>query len=88
MTISGKITTRGSINGTIGAKGSVSGQIGKADKVYPPAYEGAYEVTPIYDDVILETNQRYMTDDVTVKAIPVYEVQNPSGGTTIIIGGL
>lgn len=52
-----------------------------------PAYSGAYTVTPAPAAQILPTEGRKMTGDVTVLAIPFYEVSNGSGGITAIIGG-
>ena len=52
-----------------------------------PKYTGEYTVTPEVDTAqTLETAGTYMTNDVTVKAIPDYEVSNEAGGNTFIIG--
>lgn len=52
-----------------------------------PKYTGEYSVTPEVDTAqTLETAGTYMTNDVTVKAIPDYEVSNEAGGNTFIIG--
>lgn len=52
-----------------------------------PKYTGEYSVTPEVDTVqTLETAGKYMTNDVTVNAIPDYEVSNEAGGNTFIIG--
>lgn len=52
-----------------------------------PKYGGEYTVTPEVDTVqTLETAGKYMTNDVTVNAIPDYEVSNEAGGNTFIIG--
>ena len=49
-------------------------------------YEGAYEVTPVMNNnIVLETEGKMMQDDVTVKKIPHYEIENESGGTTVYI---
>ena len=50
-------------------------------------YVGEYDVTPKIEQQVLSTNDKLMADDITVKAIPFYEVSNPQGGTTFIIGG-
>lgn len=43
---------------------------------------------PLLDtDMILETAQKYMRNDVVVKKVPYQEVSNLSGGITITIGG-
>lgn len=49
-------------------------------------YDRAYEVTPKVECQSLETNQKFMTDDVTINAIPIYEVSNNAGGQTVYIG--
>lgn len=52
-----------------------------------PKYDGAYEVTPQAEaTVTLKTAEKYLSEDVTVKKIPYYEVDNESGGTTVYIG--
>ena len=51
-----------------------------------PDYEGEYTVTPRLVEQILPTNGRSMNDDVTVEAIGVDRVSNPSVGKTVTIG--
>lgn len=48
-------------------------------------YEGDYEVTPKFEAQTLETAKKYMTDNLTVKSIPYYEVSNSAGGITVYI---
>lgn len=50
-----------------------------------PEYEGPYEVTPQVEAQTLETAGKIMKNDVAVKAIPIYEVSNTSGGSTVYI---
>lgn len=50
-----------------------------------PPYTGPYTVTPKVEAQTLETAQKLMTDDVSVKAIPYYEMDNKEG-TTVFIG--
>lgn len=59
---------------------------GSGSDRYPP-YEGEYTIVPILnDDRVLETKSKVMTDDLTVKAIPVVQTTNPFGGQTVVIG--
>ena len=51
-----------------------------------PPYEGSYVVTPRKVEQVLETNDKRMTDDVTVEAISYIEVGNMGGGVTATIG--
>ena len=53
-----------------------------------PAYTGTYNVDPKFTAQKLETKGKKMLDDVTVEAIEVQRVSNPSGGSTLYIGGL
>lgn len=49
-------------------------------------YEGDYEVTPRVYEQILETKDKLMLDDVTVKVIPLSKVINLQNGYTVTIG--
>lgn len=64
---------------------SVAGQFIRTDS--SERYTGQYNVTPDFDTQTLETENKYMTDDVTVFPIPVHRTTNPYG-TTVYIGGL
>ena len=50
-------------------------------------YQGPYEATPIFEEIILPTKNKHMNSDVTVHKIPVAVVENPGGGNTVTIGG-
>ena len=50
-------------------------------------YVGNYAVTPQKTEQVLPTAEKFMSNDVTVKATPYHEVQNTQGGMTAIIGG-
>lgn len=49
-------------------------------------YTGEYEVSPKFNEQVLETKGKTLDDDVTVKAILVSRTTNPAGGKTIYIG--
>ena len=51
-------------------------------------YEGPYTIRPAIDAQIMETNNKLMTDDVTIQAIPYHSVDNAEMGQTVIIGGV
>lgn len=51
-----------------------------------PKYEGDYEVTPDKNNQVLYTQDKKMTDDLTVLAVPYHTVSNMFNGTTVIIG--
>lgn len=51
-----------------------------------PKYTGTYTVTPSVDAASVPTAQKYMEDDITINAIPYYDVSNTAGGSTVYIG--
>jgi hypothetical protein len=70
----------------VGTGNKLTGVIAQSGGSFPK-YEGEYEVTPsLAEDIKLETAKKVMTDDVTVKKVPRYDVANEAGGTTIYIG--
>ena len=48
-------------------------------------FDGDYTVTPKVDSQTMPTKGRIMLDDVTIKAIPFFNVSNNSGGSTVYI---
>lgn len=48
-------------------------------------YDGAYTVTPKIEPQTLGTKDKLMAEDVTVKSIPYFEMDN-NKGTTVFIG--
>lgn len=50
-----------------------------------PEYEGEYTITPSVKEQTMQTKNKTMTNDVTIKAIPYAEVTNNSGGSTVTI---
>lgn len=76
--------------GNISPVNKISGNItyGNGNGEYVPLYVGDYTVTPqAFEEVILETNGKKMTKNVTVKEIPYFETTNTSGGVTVYIAG-
>lgn len=53
-----------------------------------PSYDGEYEVIPKFTEEVLKTKNKLMKDNVVVYPIEVARVSNPSGGTTVYIGGI
>jgi hypothetical protein len=49
-------------------------------------YAGDYIVTPKITEQTLPTKEKLLLEDMTVKAIPFFNVGNNSGGTTVYIG--
>lgn len=50
-----------------------------------PIYEGTYSATPTNEQQVLSTQGKFLTDDLTVEKVPIFQVSNPSGGNTVYI---
>lgn len=87
-TITGRLDGACVLHGTLEARGQLTGTLTLPNLTPPvhPTYGGPYEVTPHFFEQKLETNNKLMTDDVTVEIIPAHEVTNPAGGLTVTIG--
>lgn len=49
-------------------------------------YMGEYNITPKVEAQTIPTAQKFMTDDVQIKAIPYFETSNNYDGETVYIG--
>lgn len=48
-------------------------------------YDGPYEAIPKVTAQTLPTENKLMLEDISVRAIPYFNVSNPAGGNTIYI---
>ena len=64
------------------------GSLSIIGRCHHETYDGTYEVTPTFSRQTLNTHDKLMTDDLTVRAIEVSRTSNPQGGNTIFIGGI
>lgn len=73
-----------SINAILTEKeGTIEGEVSRYSDY--KIYEGDYIVTPkANEEVVLETSDKLLTDDVTVLEIPYYKTSNVSGYTVYI----
>lgn len=62
------------------------GEIQRVTILEVEKYRGEYDVIPKPAEQTLETKERFLEEDVRIKAIPFYEVGNTSGGDTVYIG--
>lgn len=85
--LSGALTADSTLAGTLAEAGVLEGTISQFQGNYT-VYTGEYEVTPNFSEQILQTKDRRMADDITVKSIQVESVANLSGGRTVYIGGI
>ena len=49
-------------------------------------YDESYDITPTVEGLTIDTENKYMMDDVNVNPIPFFSVGNDSGGNTVYIG--
>lgn len=83
----------GSINTTCELVGTLSsstcelvGEVSKASSAGYDTYKGDYEIVPKITSQTIYTEDKIMTENLSINPIPYYEVSNNSG-QTIIIGG-
>lgn len=50
-----------------------------------PDYQGEYVVSPGFEPITLDTDEKSMRENVLIQPISVNEVLNPSNGKTLII---
>ena len=82
-TLSGKICAAAGLKAKIAANGALVGRM-----IMPVGYKdytGDYDVTPKTSEQMLQTKDKHLTDNVTIKAIPYFETANLSGGNTAYI---
>jgi len=86
--IPGGITPAGTIAITSNGTHDVTNYANANVNVAIPTYTGSYDVTPsATSNIVLETKDKKMTDNLTVRKIPYESVSNPQGGNTVTIGG-
>ena len=85
--LSGTLTSIGRLYGTLVADHHmIQGTLTIPSVVGAETYDGPYEVTPkAWDEQVLETAHKLMTDDVTVFRVPYYETINLFDGKTAYI---
>lgn len=85
--IRGSLTNILSISSSLSKIENISGQLSmKGTDPDVEYYEGIYSVTPLADEqIILETKNKNMRDNITVLEIPYYVTSNQSDGYTVII---
>lgn len=83
--IVGNLAPAQSLAGFIYREAAIVGNLASAYTTEGTPYEGDYDVTPTVEGQELRTKNRYMMDDVTIRAIPFYEVSNQTGGNTVYI---
>lgn len=82
----GSLKSSGQLSGFLSANKGISGLLTIPSAVDADVYTGVYEVTPkAWEEQILATDGKLMTDDVTVFRVPYYETVNLFDGKTAYI---
>lgn len=83
--LTGVMTAGGTLKGTLTKPGTINGSLTVPQYVYPPAYGGTYEITPNNETQILETNEKYLNNNITINPIPNNYGLITWNGTTITV---
>lgn len=83
--LTGDVSQAEELTGEVSSTVELEGELSAAYETKAPIYDGDYEVIPQVDGQLLNTKHKYMTDDVTILAIPYFEVGNTTGGNTVYI---
>ena len=78
------------IRGDISPIETISGTItyGIGDSGDTEIYNGEYTVIPkAFEETVLQTRNKKMLNNVTVREVPYFETSNTSGGLTVYIAG-
>ena len=68
--ITGRISSVETLSGRFSSPETLAGEITIPNAILPPIYEGATEITPSEEAQILDTALFYMTENITINAIP------------------
>lgn len=82
--LSGSIIFDGTLSGSIESLYTLLGSVSMPETF--EKFSGDYRVIPAIESKVVPTKDKLMEDDVIVEQIPYYEVSNPQGGSTIVIG--
>ena len=84
--LKGSIASKKSLKGSITTKEKISGFVNAGGMTQQESYDGSYEVIPTIEQQILQTKNKTMVNDLTIKSIPYSESDNSAGGITVTIG--
>lgn len=84
----GSINAPTIIAGALSSPATITGELTIPTYVDVDLYSGDYDVYPDFTGKTLDTANKTLTDDITVKPIEVQTMSNSSGGLTVYIGGI
>lgn len=82
MSLSGSLSSEGGLSGTLSKESGLTGKLGLPGYA---VYAGDYNIIPkAFKTQVLETENKIMTNNVTVNEVPYFETSNDSGTTVYI----
>ena len=68
--IVGTLSTPITIIGTLSTNEKIQGTLTIPSAILPPAYEGEYTFTPTSEVQVIETERKWLTNNITINPIP------------------
>lgn len=68
--LKGRILEQAAIKGTLTDTVQMAGGLKVPKVIYPPTYQGEVNITPSSETQILNTNEKYLTSNITINPIP------------------
>lgn len=81
----GSIKRKTTLKGTIHSKSTLKGKF--VSMAGCETYSDSFTITPTTEEQTLNVKGKRITENISIEAIPFYEVANEQNGQTIIIGG-
>lgn len=87
-----KLSKIGSLSASLSKVNSISARLSNLNQISATIhdddiYDASYDIEVGFDDIVMNTKNKFMTDDIVIKKIPVSIASNDSGGYTLNIGG-
>lgn len=84
----GSLSTTGRITGSLSSTSNIIGSLTIPQHIDADIYDGMYDINPDFIGTTLETRNKTLRENITVKPIQVESVSNLEGGRTVYIGGI
>lgn len=90
--LSVKIDNQSSISAKLNLSNSLSARISDRNQMSATIhdddlYDSNYDIEMGFDDIVMNTKNKFLTDDIVIKKVPISTTSNESGGYTLNIGG-
>lgn len=86
-TLKGELSCDQNLSGTLTEIGNLTGTINASSVNDFEQFSGPYEMVPTaFSPQVLDTQNKILLDNITIKEIPFYETSNLSDGITAYIG--